>query len=78
MVTVNLKSSERNNLVRLLEHYEKYIREDITLSQEYTQLEIEDIAILRRRIMGQAPKREYRVAKNLDISVFGLGEDHGE
>lgn len=78
MVTINLKSSERNNLIRLLEHYEKYIKDDITLSQEYTQLEIEDIAILRKRIMGQEPKREYRVARNLDISVFGLGEDHGD
>lgn len=77
MKTIQLLSNEKNKLIRMLENYEHYVRKDKTKTEAYKSLELEDIYIIRRRIMGQAPKENYVLSKGIDASMLGLGEEDG-
>lgn len=75
MKEIKLLSGERNKLIRILENYENYVKNDKRTSKSYKKLEIENIHLIYQRVMGQAPKEKIELTKNIDNSVFGFGDD---
>lgn len=73
MKSINLKSNELNKLVRILDNYEEYVTNDVEKTNEYKNLILNDIHIIRSRISGiKINNSDVIVAKNLDVSVFGI------
>lgn len=73
MKSINLKSNELNKLVRILDNYEEYVTNDVEKTNEYKNLILNDIHIIRSRISGiKINNRDVIVTKNLDVSVFGI------
>lgn len=73
MKSINLKSNELNKLVRILDNYEEYVTNDIEKTNEYKNLILNDIHIIRSRISGiKINNNDVVVTKNLDVSVFGI------
>lgn len=52
MKSINLKSNELNKLVRILDNYEEYVTNDVEKTNEYKNLILNDIHIIRSRISG--------------------------
>nr|DAM50322.1 MAG TPA: hypothetical protein [Caudoviricetes sp.] len=73
MKSINLKSNELNKLVRILDNYEEYVTNDVEKTNEYKNLILNDIHIIRSRISGiKINNSDVIVTKNLDVSVFGI------
>ena len=73
MKSINLKSNELNKLVRILDNYEEYVTNDVEKTNEYKNLILNDIHIIRNRISGiKINNNDVVVTKNLDVSVFGI------
>lgn len=73
MKSINLKSNELNKLVRILDNYEEYVTNDVEKTNEYKNLILNDIHIIRSRISGiKINNNDVIVTKNLDVSVFGI------
>mgnify|MGYP000601960290 FL=1 len=73
MKSINLKSNELNKLVRILDNYEEYVTNDVEKTNEYKNLILNDIHIIRSRISGiKINNNDVVVTKNLDVSVFGI------
>lgn len=73
MKSINLKSNELNKLVRILDNYEEYVTNDVEKTNEYKNLILNDIHIIRSRISGiKINNNDVVITKNLDVSVFGI------
>lgn len=73
MKSINLKSNELNKLVRILDNYEEYVTNDVEKTNEYKNLILNDIHIIRSRISGiKINNNDDVVTKNLDVSIFGI------
>ncbi len=73
MKSINLKSNELNKLVRILDNYEEYVTNDVEKTNEYKNLILNDIHIIRSRISGiKINNNDVVVTKNLDVSIFGI------
>ena len=71
MKSINLKSNELNKLVRILDNYEEYVTNDVEKTNEYKNLILNDIHIIRSRISGiKINNNDDVVTKNLDVSIF--------
>lgn len=73
MKSINLKSNELNKLVRILDNYEEYVTNDVEKTNEYKNLILNDIHIIRSRISGiKINNNDVVVTKNLDVSIFRI------
>ena len=73
IIRYDLKSNELNKLVRILDNYEEYVTNDVEKTNEYKNLILNDIHIIRSRISGiKINNNDVVVTKNLDVSIFGI------
>lgn len=74
MKEIKISSGEYNKLIRIVENYKAYVKDDEKLTDEYKNMELENADLVYRRIMGQVPVERIDLNKNDDLSVFGFKE----
>lgn len=72
MLKIEMESSTKNYLVRLLENYKEYIQKN-KFNQKEKEYELNQISIATSRLMGIKPG--IALNKNLEPINFGLTED---
>lgn len=74
MKEIKLLSGEYNKLIRIVENYKTYVKDDKKTTDEYKNMELENADLIYKRIMGQYPVERIDLNRNDDLSVFGCRE----